>query len=290
MGPVRIRHSSHDFGWQSSHSVDLAGWQAKMASIEIWIPWRNAHKPHCIIRVWVRDVASGPGSGLVHTTLLCRNSEAHSSCHPLQFSSRLFLLESFFFWWFLDFSSGQSFFFFFFLKEKLCNSRATLQRPVSRSTCTAHRMRSHCITQKKPTLQEKSRKLAYWQDRTLSRRKLLVSEREHRCRSSATPGWDQLSPSCSPVAQNWAAVFFFLIICLFDSFVGSVNGVLVSFGSTVVTWRTLSGSVAIHSPGSIHARCPWPWKSLPGLTLFSFFSFFFFLKKKARRSSLHSSS
>ena len=46
MGPVRIRHSSHDFGWQSSHSVDLAGWQAKMASIENWIPWRNAHKPH----------------------------------------------------------------------------------------------------------------------------------------------------------------------------------------------------------------------------------------------------
>ena len=44
--PVRIRHSSHDFGWQSSHSVDLAGWQAKMASNEIWIPWRNAHKPH----------------------------------------------------------------------------------------------------------------------------------------------------------------------------------------------------------------------------------------------------
>ena len=38
MGPVRIRHSSHDFGWQSSHSVDLAEWQAKMASIEIWIP------------------------------------------------------------------------------------------------------------------------------------------------------------------------------------------------------------------------------------------------------------
>ena len=48
MGPVRIRHSSHDFGWQSSHFVDLAGWQAKLASIEIWIPWRNAHKPHLI--------------------------------------------------------------------------------------------------------------------------------------------------------------------------------------------------------------------------------------------------
>ena len=49
IGPVRIRHSSHDFGWQSSHSVDLSGCQAKMASIEIWIPWRNAHKPHCNI-------------------------------------------------------------------------------------------------------------------------------------------------------------------------------------------------------------------------------------------------
>ena len=45
-GPVRIRHTSHDFGWQSSHSVDLTGWQAKMASIAFWIPWRNAHTPH----------------------------------------------------------------------------------------------------------------------------------------------------------------------------------------------------------------------------------------------------
>ena len=43
--PVRIRHSSHGVGWQSSHSVDLAGWQAKMASIEIRIQWRYAHKP-----------------------------------------------------------------------------------------------------------------------------------------------------------------------------------------------------------------------------------------------------
>ena len=53
MGPVRIRHSSHDFGWQSSHSVDLAGWQAKMASIEMWIQWRNAHKPHLQLPVKV---------------------------------------------------------------------------------------------------------------------------------------------------------------------------------------------------------------------------------------------
>ena len=42
MGPVRIRHSSDGLGWQSSHSVDLAGWQAKMASIEISIgSYRN---------------------------------------------------------------------------------------------------------------------------------------------------------------------------------------------------------------------------------------------------------
>ena len=48
MGPVRVRHSSHHFATQPSHSVDLAGWQAKMASIEIWIPWcnTNVHRPH----------------------------------------------------------------------------------------------------------------------------------------------------------------------------------------------------------------------------------------------------
>ena len=50
MRRVRIRHSSHEFATQSSHSVDLAGWHAKMASIEIWIPWCNAHRPHwCMI-------------------------------------------------------------------------------------------------------------------------------------------------------------------------------------------------------------------------------------------------
>ena len=35
MGPVRTRHSSHDFAIQSSRSVDLAGWQVKTASIEM---------------------------------------------------------------------------------------------------------------------------------------------------------------------------------------------------------------------------------------------------------------
>ena len=45
-GPVRIRHSWHESATQSSHSVDQAGWQAKMASIEVQIPWGNEHKPH----------------------------------------------------------------------------------------------------------------------------------------------------------------------------------------------------------------------------------------------------
>ena len=74
----------------------------------------------------------------------------------------------------------------FFSRKKSCvTGGQTLRRPDSRSTSTAQRMRSHCRTQKKPTLQGKSRKLAYGQDRTLSRRKSLSSEHEHGCRSSA---------------------------------------------------------------------------------------------------------
>ena len=61
IGPVCIRHSYHHFATQSSHLVDRAGWQAKMASIEFWIPWRNAHGPHWSFRdVWmcpaIRDI------------------------------------------------------------------------------------------------------------------------------------------------------------------------------------------------------------------------------------------
>ena len=51
MWPVRIRHSSHDFGWQSSHFLDLAGWQAKMAFIKIWIPCTRARVCVCRVRV-----------------------------------------------------------------------------------------------------------------------------------------------------------------------------------------------------------------------------------------------
>ena len=52
MGPARLRHCLHDFSTQSSHSVDLTGWQAKMASIGIWVLWHNAHKPHFKESLW----------------------------------------------------------------------------------------------------------------------------------------------------------------------------------------------------------------------------------------------
>ena len=48
MGPVRIRHVVHETTYhpalQPSHSVDRAGLQAKMASIELCKPWRNMQK------------------------------------------------------------------------------------------------------------------------------------------------------------------------------------------------------------------------------------------------------
>ena len=46
IGSAQIRHSLHEIVTQPSHSVDRAGWQAKMASIEFWIPCRIAHRLH----------------------------------------------------------------------------------------------------------------------------------------------------------------------------------------------------------------------------------------------------
>ena len=40
-------HYSREIGTKSRHSVDRAGWQAKMATIEFWMQWRNANSPHC---------------------------------------------------------------------------------------------------------------------------------------------------------------------------------------------------------------------------------------------------
>ena len=44
MGAVRIRHSIREFATQSVILLILV-WQAKMASIELWIRWCNAHGP-----------------------------------------------------------------------------------------------------------------------------------------------------------------------------------------------------------------------------------------------------
>ena len=46
IGPVQTQKNSDEYDMQASHTVGGAGWQAKMASIEFWIPWRNAYGPH----------------------------------------------------------------------------------------------------------------------------------------------------------------------------------------------------------------------------------------------------
>ena len=76
----------------------------------------------------------------------------------------------------------------------------TLRKPDSRSTCTVIAL--SLLPSKKPTLLEKSRQLAHWQDRNLSRRKLLSSEHEHGSRPLArgqkvlryTSGWSRWWP------------------------------------------------------------------------------------------------
>ena len=88
MGPGQIRHSSHEFATQSSHSVDLAGRQAKIASIEIWIPCHNVHKPHPFPaksgRLILEDVSS---CGLF---LSSRQHACLSVCLSVSLSLRLF--------------------------------------------------------------------------------------------------------------------------------------------------------------------------------------------------------
>ena len=140
---------------------------------------------------------------LAHLVTLS-SSPVTSSCKNLSFSEGS---------WIFRLANGCSFFFF---------EREVVQlagKPFAGLTVDRLAQRTVCALTDEPrrnpaTLQEKSRKLAYWQDQTLSRRKLLSSEHEHGCRSSTSPGCDQLSPSCSPVAQNWAAVVIYLFIYL----------------------------------------------------------------------------
>ena len=179
--------------------------------------------------------------------------------------------------------------FFFFFERKVVQladkpfEGLTVERLAQRTVCAL----TDEPRRNQPWLQEESRKLAYWQDRTLSRRKLLSSEHEHGCRSKYIawlrsaqpflfPGSSKLSSRCylfiylkwaqRRVKKRWWTRVWFL--CRFYK-----PDVLVWFGSTFVTWRTLSRSVAIHSP-PICARCHRASKMTPGTCTF-FFRFFF---------------
>ena len=104
-------------------------------------------------------------------------------------------------------------FFFSFLKESCATGRYNL-KPFerlsdSRSTCTAHHMRCHCCPRRN---QHCRKSLESWLiGKTEIFRDELSSEQEHGCRSCASPGCVQLSPSFSPRAQLEQPLFFFFI-------------------------------------------------------------------------------
>ena len=87
-----------------------------------------------------------PDQGQALFTQLCfaENSEARSSCHPLQLSCPLFLQESFSFQTVVGFFDWQMVVPSFLFSKSCATGGQTLRRPDNRSTCTAHRMRSHC--------------------------------------------------------------------------------------------------------------------------------------------------
>ena len=105
---------------------------------------------------------------------------------------------------------------FFFSKESYATGTQTLRKPDSRSTCTAHRLRSHCCP-KKPTLLEKSRKLGYWQDRNLSRENfsaLSTSTDVDQVHRSAQPF---LFPASFAISKLEQPFFFFFEMSLEES-------------------------------------------------------------------------
>ena len=199
----------------------------------------------CIFRVWVRDGASGPGPGLVYTLCYAENSDARLSFVTLSSSPVACILFcknlSLQGWGFLDFSIGQ-WFFFFLSKESYATGAQTLRKPDSRSTCTSHHMRPHCWSRRNQHCKKSLESLL------IGKTEIFRDEHERGCRSSALPGCDQFSPSCSSRAafrelKAWAAGFFFFLFLVsledskrkqdeleFDSCFGSPNGVLVWFG------------------------------------------------------------
>ena len=115
----------------------------------------------------------------IHFAMLKIVKLAHLLSTTPEFSCRMILQESFssrltvlvFFDW-----PMAGFFFFFFLKES-CATGAGLSD--SRSTCTAHRMRSHCCPRRN---QHCSKSLESWlTGKTEIFRDELSSEHEHGC-------------------------------------------------------------------------------------------------------------
>ena len=89
MRPVRIRHSIWEIVTQPSHSVDTAGWQAKMAFIELWIQRRNTHGPH-----WPRLVLWLSTMGLVRNMSLSSVSMESRTRRPVGWQAENWQMRS----------------------------------------------------------------------------------------------------------------------------------------------------------------------------------------------------
>ena len=70
----------------------------------------------------------------------------------------------------LEFFDWPMVFFFFFVERKLCNWRSNPSKAWQSIDLHSAPYAPSLLASKKPTLQEKSRKLAFWQDRNLSLR------------------------------------------------------------------------------------------------------------------------
>ena len=125
--------------------------------------------------------------------------------------ARIFLFEADGSW---IFRLANVFFFFFFRKKVVQLAGKSFEGlSDSRSTCTEHRMRSHCCPRRNQHCWKSLRKHAYWQCQNLSRRNLLSSEHEHGCRPNASPGCQISSalpqfPASSKLEQLFSYFFF----------------------------------------------------------------------------------
>ena len=159
----------------------------------------------------LRDGSSGPGPGLVHTLCYAENSEACSSFVNLSrvllshVPARIFLFKADGSW---IFRLANGWFFFVFSKKVVQLAGKPFEGlSDSRSTCTAHLMRSPCCPRRN---QHCYKSLESWLiGKTEIFRDQLSSEHEHGCQS----GMHRLATfsSALPVPRElktWAAVFF----------------------------------------------------------------------------------